>query len=505
MKKRTNGKWFNVGLIAFSCACVLAISGIALYNYGLNKEQFYKGTTINGVDVSGLSVSEAVGVVQSSFNLNAPNISITLKYQNDEWNYGAKDFEPLEDITPYVESAYNSISSSNIFDRRIKIKELRKNDGKINISYRNLLGGFSEKLDTISNQIYTELIEPSVKFEPNSKTVFSYVDGQAEISVDRQKLETLIDEAFENSKNIVVEIPVNIKEPEIDINELKKQTALRSSFSTSYSNSTNNRKSNVRTALEVFNGKIVMPNEEVSFNQTTGARTSENGYKPANIILNGMYVEGSGGGVCQASTTLYNALLLANVEILEVNKHSLPASYVPLGLDAMVSEGVADLKFVNMEATPLYIKTWGDNKNVYVNVYGKELENGEYYKTRSEFIKTIPHLGDRIISDTTGEYSSKVTFKGEYLRVKYPHEGYEANAYLQRFSSKGELLEEKLIRHEIYSPQEGLIVEGIEDVYEGVTLPKNDVKFIPPQSVSSTNKDNISNVINGNNNEKYNP
>ena len=248
-----------------------------------------------------------------------------------------------------------------------------------------------------------------------------------------------------------------------------------------------------------------MPNEEVSFNQTTGARTSENGYKHANIILNGMYVEGSGGGVCQASTTLYNALLLANVEIIEVNKHSLPASYVPLGLDAMVSEGIADLKFVNMGTSPIYIKTWGDNKNVYVNIYGEELENGEYYKTRSEFIKTLPHMGDRIIQDTSGEYSNKVTFKGEYLRVKFPHEGYEANAYLQRFSSNGELLEEKLIRHEIYSPQEGLIVEGIEDVYDGVTLPKNDVKFIPPQSGSITNKDNINNVIMGNNAEKYNP
>ena len=81
----------------------------------------------------------------------------------------------MEDVTPFVESAYNSISSSNIFDRRLKIKELKKNDGKINISYRNLLGGFSEKLDTISNEIYTELIEPSVKFDPNSKTVFSYI------------------------------------------------------------------------------------------------------------------------------------------------------------------------------------------------------------------------------------------------------------------------------------------------------------------------------------------
>ena len=137
-------------------------------------------------------------------------------------------------------------------------------------------------------------------------------------------------------------------------------------------------------------------------------------------------------------------------------------------------------------------------------MFGLKLFDGEYFKTRSEFIKTIPHMGDRIIADT-GEYSNKVTFKGEYLRLKYPHEGYEANAYLQKFSKDGELLEEKLIRHEIYQPQEGIIIEGTEDVYAGISLPENDVKFIPPQVASKTNKDNVKNVISGNNNEKYNP
>ena len=117
----------------------------------------------------------------------------------------------------------------------------------------------------------------------------------------------------------------------------------------------------------------------------------------------------------------------------------------------------------------------------------------------------IPHSGDRIIQDTNGEYSNKVTFKGEYLRLKYPHEGYEANAYLQRYSSNGELIEEKLIRHEIYNPQEGIIVEGTEDVYDGITIPENKVKYIPPQTDSKTHESNVKNIISGKHKEKYNP
>ncbi len=504
MENKKSSKWLNVVLVLVAIFSVLAIGSFAIYNYSIAKAEFYNGTTINGVNVGGMNVEDATNAVEASFNSAKNDISVTLKYEDRFWQYTSKDFEVVDDFYPLISSAYAEITSNNIFERRIKYKEFKQNDKKISITYRNMLGGFAEKLDFVEEEINQELKEPSVAFDPSLNNPFTYINGQAEIMVDREGLENLIDNSFISSKTIVVEVPVLVTEPLSSIEDLKQKTKLRSEFSTSYASSTANRKSNVKLALKAFNGKIVMPEEEVSFNQTTGARTKQNGYKPANIILNGVYVEGSGGGVCQASTTLYNALILSNLEILEVNKHSLPASYVPLAFDAMVSEGISDLRFKNNTKEPIYIKSWGDSKNAYVQIYGLGFENGEYFKTRSEFIKTIPHLGDRIISDT-GEYSNKVTFKGEYLRLKYPHEGYEANAYLQRYSEGGELLEERLIRHEVYHPQEGIIVEGTEDLYEGVTLPENNVKFIPPQGKSATNKDNIKNVISGNNNEKYNP
>lgn len=503
MKERAHRGVF-ARIIIFSSLCIIAIGGFALFNYYSNSGEFYRNTTINGVAVGGMNVVEASNVLQAQFVSNLDDIKVGLTYEGKKWEFVAGDFESVDDFVPLVQNAYNDISSTNILERRMKIKELKKNNGQINISYRKMLGGFDEKLDMVSNEVYRELVEPSVAFDPNLKKVFSYKEGQDEVVVDRERLIDLIDGAFLRSKNISVEIPVVVTKPKISIDELKAKTKLRSKFSTSYSSSTADRKSNVRTALGAFNGQIIMPDQEVSFNETTGARTKENGYKPANIILNGIYVEGSGGGVCQASTTLYNALLLANVEILEVNKHSMPASYVPLALDAMVSEGISDLKFKNTTGEPLYIKTWGDNSSAYVEIYGLPFENGEYYKTRSEFVKSLPHRGDRIIVDD-GTYSNKVTFKGEYLRIKYPKEGYEANAYLQHFNSNGELIDEVLIRHEIYSAQEGIIVEGTEEVYDGISLPENDVKFIPPQVTSNTNKDNVTGKIKGNDNEKYNP
>lgn len=505
MQRKKSGRLFNLGLILFSGVCVLIISGFAIYNYNVSAEGFYRGTTINGINVGGMNVAEATNVVQTEFNNSLANLSINLTYKDKEWTFKGKDFEIVDDFTPFVQQAFNDVSSNNFLERRLKIKKLKSNGGKINLNYTLVLGGFDEKINVVCNEIYQELIEPTVVFKPDEKNMFEFVEGQSEIAVNTEALKDLINSELQESKNISVQIPVTEKKPEKLANELKDATSLRAKFTTSYKSSTSSRKSNVLTALKCFNGMVVMPEEEISFNATTGARTKENGYKPANIILNGMYVEGSGGGVCQASTTLYNALLLGGIQIVEVNKHSMPASYVPLGLDAMVSDGASDLRFVNNTNSPIYIKTGGDDSNVYVNIYGIAHENGEYYKTKSEFVKTLPHPGDRIVVDEKGEHASKVTFKGEYLRLKYPKEGYEAKAYLQRFSASGELIEEVLIRHEFYLPQEGIIIEGTEDVYEGITLPKNDVKFIPPQSGSVANKNNINSIIYGEHGEKYNP
>ncbi|MBO7526885.1 MAG: VanW family protein [Clostridia bacterium] len=504
MKQKSN-RVVVISVVLLSVVCIFAISVFAIYNKNGSGNKFYNNVIINGIDVGGMNISEASNVLETDFKANRDKLKISLKYMDKKWEYSYKDFEPIDDFSLEVGKVFNSISSNNMFERFLKKKQLNQNDGKIDISYRKLLGGFDKKLDIISDEIYTELIEPRVEFVPNEKNPFNYIEGQSEVVVDRQKLEELIDDAFKDNKNISITIPTVTTKPSITIDSLKSKTKLRSQFSTSYANSNGDRKSNIKTALSSFNGLVVFPEEEISFNQTTGARTKQNGYKPANIILNGVYVEGTGGGVCQASTTMYNAVLLANLEILEVNKHSMPAAYVPLGLDAMVSEGVSDLKFKNTTDEPIYIKTWCDKTCAYVQIYGLPFENGEYYKTRSEFVKSLPHSGDRVLQDTDGKYSNKVTFKGEYLRLKYPHEGYEANVYLEHYTKNGELIDESLIRHEVYLPQEGIIIEGTEDLYDGINLPKNDVKFISPQTTSQTNGNNVSGIINGKNAEKYNP
>jgi len=241
----------------------------------------------------------------------------------------------------------------------------------------------------------------------------------------------------------------------------------------------------VKLALSKFNGMVINPHESVSFNDITAPHTLSNGYEIATIILNGRFVDGVGGGICQASTTLYNALVLAGATIDEVHKHTLPVKYVPLALDAMVSEGGSDLRFTNNSDYPLFIKTSSTANDVTVNIYSMALQDGITYSTRSETIRTLPALEDRIIPDSRKEYTDHVIFKGETYRLTYPREGYEVVSYLQTWQN-GELIAEKVLRKETYQPQPGIIMEGILEPIDGMNIITDNFDT-PTQDIVSDN------------------
>ena len=470
----------------------------------IKTNDFDKNTTLNGVNVSSLNVEQATAVVSSKMLENKNDIEITLSYNDKSWCFNGEDFETNNDIFPIVQQTFAKSRQGSIIDRIERVKNFKKFGEDFNISYRYILGNFDAKIDDIAAEIYKEPINSFVKFEPDSKTMFTFVEGEDGLKVDKEKLYSSIDNAFKNGVKIKVEIPVEKIEHVSNQEELTNNTSLRSKFSTGYANSQYGRRNNVKRCLKDFNGMVVKPGETISFNGITGEKTAEKGYMKANIILNGIYVAEYGGGACQASSTLYNAALLAGLDVLEANHHSIPVSYVPLSLDAMVSEGYSDMKFQNNTNHNIYIKAYGDEEKAYVEMYGEPLEERVYYKTRSECIETLPHNGDVIIKDTTGKYANKVTYKGEFFRIKKPSEGYRTRSYLQTFKN-GELVDEKLIREDTYQPQQGIIVEGCETLGEGMTLPENTVSVIAPQFKVLTNSDNISKKIEAENPGYYNP
>lgn len=344
------------------------------------------------------------------------------------------------------------------------------------VAIQYLFPGIADKIEEINQEIQIAPKDSKI-VEENGEIIIT--DAQNGYGIDTDKLYESMTMAFYEMPSIHLSIPMKEILPNVTKEDNVVCSFVRSSFSTNVSDSTGNRKHNVSLALEKLNGMRVEPNQTVSFNDVTGPHSQENGYKSAIIILNGQYTDGMGGGVCQASTTLYNALVEAGLQIDRVQKHTLPVKYVPLALDAMVSAS-SDLVFTNNLDHAITILTSHTKEDVTVKIIGEDLGDVSY-KTRSELVKVLPHQGDKIIKDEKGEYKDKVLFEGEKYRLTYPRQGYEVKAYVEKYEN-GTMVESECIRHVTYQPQQGTVVEGVEKKPESLQPLDDTVEPCDPQT-----------------------
>lgn len=475
--KRDNANKLLLGLSAISLVLVMVVMGQFFIMESEDPSNVIEnGTMINGVNVGGMDYYDAEKLIYDVFKEKSENFSLTLKYKDKTWTFDKDDFKVNSEIHTIIEEAQKRNEIVESYEKQTEtLKDLQNDGASVNVAFNYIFVGLDEKIDEIIKEIEIEPVNSEIKFNAQNSNPFEVTEHKNGLRVNKEQLYFDINEQFNKTNKVEVEIKTFEQVADVTKQENLENTTQISTFVTYVSDSTGGRKSNVKKALDCFNGFVVEPNETVSFNKVTGPHTLDNGYKIATIIYNGRYVDGVGGGICQASTTLYNALLLADAEILEVHKHTLPVKYVPLAMDAMVSDYVADLKFKNVSDEPLYIQTVCDSESVRVNIYGKKLD--KEIKTRSETLETIKHTGDKIVPDTNKEYSDKVLFKGEQYRLTYPRNGYEAKAYVEYYVD-GEKVEEKEIRHEIYKPQNGIVVEGVEDVPAGMSIIDSKVETV---------------------------
>ena len=227
-------------------------------------------------------------------------------------------------------------------------------------------------------------------------------------------------------------------------------------FTTSFKSSSPERKNNIKTALKQFDGILLEEGELLRFNMVTGERNEKNGYKQAKIISGGTFVSGFGGGVCQVSTTLYNACLLAGLEILEVHNHSLPVSYVEPAFDAMVNSGSSDLVVRNSTSGKVVITTSYNENDCKVKIFGKK---GKYkIKRVSEKTKIIPSKVERVEKDYK-KFGLEDLKINEEKRISYAKDGFYSKGYLEYYDDNGNKVKTEKIRDCKYNPTEGVVVK----------------------------------------------
>jgi vancomycin resistance protein YoaR len=228
---------------------------------------------------------------------------------------------------------------------------------------------------------------------------------------------------------------------------------MRAKFFTTYYSSSEERISNIKLASQKINGVFLDVNEEFSFNNTVGERTADNGYKNSKIILGGKFTDGVGGGVCQVSTTLYNAVLLAGLNVTESHPHSLAVSYVAPSFDAMVSFNLADLKFVNDTGYPVLIKAFANDYMLTVSIFGRKMQ--ETYVRSSIITGEIPAPKEETFIDTNNEYPD-INF-GEQKVISYSKKGLTSEGSLIKMVN-GKPVKIIKIRKDAYRGTKGLIV-----------------------------------------------
>ena len=381
---------------------------------------------------------------QASADTVAPwNVQFTVEHNGDVISYNlSKEIKGLEEQANARGFYLGSKGKRNLYDRldATGVDEVAV--------YEYVLPGFSNVLSHFG-YVQAERVDATVVFGKNG---FVYEKGQNGVAINANKLFKLA--LNSSSKNVRLTLPLAIDKA-VTVSELKQNTVVKSTFTTNYFNSGANRCYNIAKAADAINGVTVAVGETFSFNATVGDRTEERGYKLSKVIQDGNYTEGVGGGVCQVSTTLYNALLLADF-IPKATQHSLISSYVKAGFDAMVSYGSADLSFTNNTDHPIYIAASVQGKSVTFTIYGEpnvyriervSVEEREKYATT--YVVDADKYPELIYTDQT-----KVVTSGS--------DGVKTQSYLKYFQGD-KLVATKLIRKNSYKRVDQVIAHGTQE------------------------------------------
>lgn len=337
------------------------------------------------------------------------------------------------------EEIINTILSANAYD-------LKENNAKLEIEIPIEKAKAKEiNIDDIYEKVYTEPKDAYYESEPFK--IYAEVEG-VDFAISKEEAKKLV-----NEKKDEYRIPLTITPASKTIKDIGLEAFpyLISEFSTKYDASNINRSKNLAIASGKIDGTVLMPGEEFSFNQIVGKRTIEEGYRDAKIYQNGQVVDGLAGGICQISSTLYNAAVKANLEITERRNHSFTTSYIRAGQDATVVYGVSDLKFKNTRTYPIKISSSVNSGIADFKINGIK-EEVEYDISLSPVTTgTIPY-GTQTIPDPT-------LAPGQQVVVQRGASGLRVTTYKDT-KLDGKLVSREVFTTDTYSPMQNIIRVG---------------------------------------------
>ena len=365
------------GIIVVALAAV-AVVAFFVMNATINevpKNAIANNVYVGDINVSGMTKKEAKAEIKKQLK-EYQDQTVVLSAEGTEEKVTFDDLGfKIKNLDKAVDEAISYGKDGFILTRYKLIKDLEKESYSVELEYGvdeiNIKDVLNTKITFMENQAQNA----TIKREGGK---FVITDGKSGKKVEVEESVKLIQEYFDKDwkKNEEHKIALStvVDEPDITSEELEKITTEIGTYST-YFGTSDNRGKNIINATKKLNGILLMPGEEYSVENGMKPFTPANGYYEAGAYLDGKVVQSLGGGVCQVSTTLYNALILAEVEITERHAHSMTVDYVPHSMDAAIAEGSKDLRFKNNSDAPIYVEGATVAGKIVFTVYGQAPSN----------------------------------------------------------------------------------------------------------------------------------
>ena len=384
-------------IIAVAVIVILAAGGTFYLNHKVSSAvkdgKIIKGVSCEGISIGGMTRSEAKDAIESHMK-EIHQEKITLYVDDERSSAKIEDLGAFAEADKTVEEAYEL----SVYRKYDKAK-------------------FEKNVKKATKKIVSEPRYASVKRK----------DGKFVVIKEKTGYTLNMNETFANFKKAVeaekhqFELDVVKKKAKYTSKDMAEIKDVLGTYTTEYGGSPYGRKVNVANGASKINGSMVYPGETLSVYKTVSPFTKENGYALAGSYENGQTVQTYGGGICQVSTTLYNAVIRAELKIVERFPHSMTVHYVPRSADAAIAGTHKDMKFKNTFDTPIYIEGKANGSTITFTVYGKKKDPKRTVEFLSETTQ-VKESSESTVSDNT-------LAEGQKVLESYGHTGYSARLW----------------------------------------------------------------------------
>lgn len=456
---------------AFS-ALLAAVLGLLAYAYWMDPGRsnvFFEGVYVGGVHLGGMTQEQASQALADAQAQILADWRVSLRYEGTERSVLADDIAMQLNMGEQLAAAWKLGREGGYAERRRAVDKLKREPyyAAGGVSYDAAL--LEITLDHLRASIDSEPVDASAVFSPENEQPFQYTDEIYGKRLNVEALRAQVDQYALTLQSADITLEPEQVPPKVTRAALQENLTCIVVVTTDiHSTSTEGRNQNIRIALGRLNGLMVASYDRLSFNQVAGKRSDpQNGYQEALEIAYGEYVTGIGGGVCQVSSTLYQAALRAGLQVIDRSAHAIPSNYADRGQDATVSDNGSDLVFRNNTDYPIYIRARltesgdkGKRKRCEIAVYGRPLPDDTRYtlETRQIGADIQPEPEKEYIADKDAKYVTYTDQQKEHLSKRL---GYRVETFLVKLRADGMEVSRERISEDLYKPRPAQIYVGV--------------------------------------------